>query len=47
MSPLNEIYGKQPPLVISYLLGISKVLEVEKTLAFNVDIICTLGDTLC
>jgi hypothetical protein len=34
MTPFEAVYGKNPPLVLSYMLGVSKVQEVEKILQF-------------
>jgi hypothetical protein len=32
--PFEVIYGQNPPSLLSYLLGISKVQEVDKTLTY-------------
>jgi hypothetical protein len=32
MTPFEEVYGKNPPSVLSYILGVSKFQEVEKIL---------------
>jgi hypothetical protein len=31
---LKQVYGKNPPSVLSYMPGVSKVQEVEKILQF-------------
>jgi hypothetical protein len=30
MNPFEVVYGENPPLVLSYLLGVFKLQEVEK-----------------
>jgi hypothetical protein len=32
MTPFEAVYGQNPPSILSYLLGVSKVQEVERTL---------------
>jgi hypothetical protein len=46
MNIFKEFYGQNTPSILSYLLGISMVQEVEKTFQIEVDILCTLKDNL-
>jgi hypothetical protein len=46
MTPFEAVYGQNPPSVLSYLPGVSKVQEVNKTLTTRADILCTLKDNL-
>jgi hypothetical protein len=46
MIAFEAVYGKNPPSVLSYLLGVSKVQVVEQTLIIREAILCTLKDNL-
>ena len=46
MNPFEVVYGQNPPLVISYILGVSKVQEVEKNITIHEAILCVLKDNL-
>lgn len=46
MTPFEVVYGKPPPSVISYLPGLYKVKDVEKTCPCWHDILRTLEDNL-
>ena len=46
MTPFEEIYGHNPPSVLSYLLGVSKVQVVDLTLTAQEAILRTLKDNL-
>lgn len=46
MTPYEIVYGQKPLLVASYLLGTSKVHEVDRTLHIGEAILCTLKDNL-
>jgi hypothetical protein len=46
MTPFEQVYGKNPPLVLSYLPGASKVQIVELTLIDREAILCTLKENL-
>ena len=46
MTPFEAIYGKNPPSVLSYLLGVSKVREVDQTTTVREAILHTLKDNL-
>jgi hypothetical protein len=44
MTPFEAVYGKNPPSVLSYLPGVSKVQAVDQTLTVQEDIIHTLKE---
>jgi hypothetical protein len=44
MMPFEEVYGQKPPLVLSYMLGGSKVQEFDKNLTVREAILCTLKE---
>jgi hypothetical protein len=46
MTPFEAVYGHKPPLVLSYLPGVSKVQAVEKTLTVQEAILRTLHENL-
>jgi hypothetical protein len=46
MIPFEVVYGKKKPSVLSYLLDVSKVQEVDKSLTVRADILLTLKDNL-
>jgi hypothetical protein len=46
MTPFEEVYGYNPPSVLSYLPGASKVQVVDLTLTAREDILCTLKENL-
>ena len=46
MTPFEVIYGQNPPSVISYILGISKVQQVDQTLTVFMAILRTLKENL-
>lgn len=46
LNKINTMYGQNPPSVISYLLGLSKVQEVNKTQTTCADILHILKDNL-
>jgi surfactin synthase thioesterase subunit len=46
MTPFELVYEKKPPSVLLYMLGISKVQEVEKTLKVHASILRALKDNL-
>jgi hypothetical protein len=46
MTPFEVVYRKNPPLIISYLLGVLKVQEVDQTLTVRESILCTLKENL-
>jgi hypothetical protein len=46
MTPFEAIYGQNPPSVLSYLLGTSKVQAVDQTLTVQEDILHTLKENL-
>jgi hypothetical protein len=46
MTPFEAVYGQNPPSVLSYVLGTSKVQVVEQTLTVQEDIIHTLKENL-
>jgi len=35
MNPFEAVYGKNPPPVLSYMPGVSKVQEVDQTLTVH------------
>ena len=45
MTP-EAVYGQNPPLVLSYLLGVSKVQAVDQTLTVREAILRTLKENL-
>jgi hypothetical protein len=46
MTPFEAVYGHNPPSVLSYLPGASKVQEVDLTLTAGETIICALKENL-
>jgi hypothetical protein len=46
MNPFEAVYGQNPPSVLSYLLSVSKVHEVDQTLTVREAIFRTLKDNL-
>jgi hypothetical protein len=46
MSPFEVVYGQNPPLVLSYLLGVSKVQVVDQMLTVQEAILRTLKENL-
>jgi hypothetical protein len=46
MTPFEAIYGQNPPLVLSYLPGVSKVQAVDETLIVQEAILRTLKENL-
>jgi hypothetical protein len=46
MTPFEVVYGQKPPLVLPFLLGVSKVEEVDHNLTVHMNILRTLKDNL-
>jgi hypothetical protein len=46
MTPFEAVYGQNPPLVITYFLGVSKVQAVDQTLIVREAILRTLKENL-
>jgi hypothetical protein len=46
MTPFEEVYGQNPPLVLSYFLGVLKVRAVDQTLIVREAILRTLKENL-
>jgi hypothetical protein len=46
MTPFEAVYGKNPPSILSYFPGVSKVQAVDQTLTFQEAILRTLKDNL-
>jgi hypothetical protein len=46
MNPFEAVYGKNPPSVLSYLPGVSKVQAVDQTLTVREAILHTLKENL-
>jgi hypothetical protein len=46
MTPFEAVYGKNPPSVLSYMPGVSKVQEVDNNLAVREAILHTLKTNL-
>jgi hypothetical protein len=46
MTPFEVVYGKNPPSVLSYLPGVSKVQAVDQTLTVRENILRTLKENL-
>jgi hypothetical protein len=46
MTDFEVVYGQKPPLVLSYMLGVSKVHEVDQTLTVHEAILRTLKENL-
>jgi hypothetical protein len=46
MNPFEAVYGKNPPSVLSYFPGVSKVQEVDQTLTVREAILHTLKENL-
>jgi hypothetical protein len=46
MTPFEAVYGQNPPSVLSYLPGVSKVQVVDQILTVQEDILRTLKENL-
>jgi hypothetical protein len=46
MTPFEAVYGQKPPLVLSYMLGVSKVKTVDQKLTVREAILYTLKENL-
>ena len=46
MTPFEEVYGKQPPSIISYMPGVSKVQSVDQNIIVQEAILRTLKENL-
>jgi hypothetical protein len=46
MTPFEAVYGQNPPSVLSYLPGLSKVQAVDQTLTVREAILRTLKENL-
>jgi hypothetical protein len=46
MTPFEVVYGQNPPFVLSYLPGVSKVQDVDNTLTVRAAILHTLKENL-
>jgi hypothetical protein len=46
MNPFEVVYGNSPPSIISHMLGISKVQEVDKNIIVHEAILRTLKNNL-
>jgi hypothetical protein len=46
MTPFEAIYGQNPPYVLSYMPGVSKVQAVDQMLTVREVILCTLKENL-
>jgi hypothetical protein len=46
MNPFEVVYGQNPPSVLSYLPGVSKVQVVDQTLTVREVILSTLKENL-
>jgi hypothetical protein len=46
MTPFEAVYGQNPPSVLSYFLGVSKVQAVDQTLTVREAILRTLKENL-
>jgi hypothetical protein len=46
MTPFEAVYGQNPPSVLSYMPGVSKVQEVEKILTIPKVILHVLQENL-
>jgi hypothetical protein len=46
MTPFEEVYVQNPPLVLPYMLSVSKVHKVDHNLTVCMNILCTLKDNL-
>jgi hypothetical protein len=46
MTPFEAVYGQNPPSVLSYMPGVSKVQEVDQTLTVREAILHTLKENL-
>jgi hypothetical protein len=46
MTPFEAVYGQNPPSVLSYMPGVSKVQEVDNNLAVHEAILHTLKTNL-
>jgi hypothetical protein len=46
MTPFEMVYGQKPPLVLSYLLGVSKVQAVDQMITVLEATLHTLKDNL-
>jgi hypothetical protein len=46
MTPFEVVYGQNPPSVLSYFLGFSKVQVVDQTLTVREAILCLVKENL-
>jgi hypothetical protein len=46
IAPFEVVYGHQPPSVLPYMMGVSKVQEVDHNLTIHMNIFFTLKDNL-
>jgi hypothetical protein len=46
MTPFEVVYGQNPPSVLSYIPGVSKVQEVDKNITVREAILRALKDNL-
>jgi hypothetical protein len=46
MTHFEEIYGQNPPSILSYMLGVSKVEEVDQMITVQEYILHTIKDNL-
>jgi hypothetical protein len=46
MNPFQVVYGQNPPSILSYLPGVSKVQAVDKMITVQEAILCTLKENL-
>jgi hypothetical protein len=46
MTPFEAVYGQNPPSILSYIPGVSKVRAVEKNIIVHEAILCALKDNL-
>jgi hypothetical protein len=46
MTHFEEIYGQNPPSILSYMLGVSKVQEVDQMITVQEYILHTIKDNL-
>ena len=46
MTPFEVVYGQNPPSLLSHMLAVSKVQEVDKNLTVWEAIVCSLKDNL-
>jgi hypothetical protein len=46
MTPFEAVYGQNPPSVLSYMPGVSKVQAIDQTLTVHEAILCMLKENL-